>query len=134
MGRELILTSAEDGASLRLSCPDQSWGSITVEARGNGFTVTAPVYVDMAPSLPQFLSEIEVGGATPTAMTWETLEGELKLEAKRDPLGHIFLTYHLRSSDIGSDRRWSFTGRMVLELGAMPDLRKLATRFWNAAT
>ena len=134
MGRELVLTSAEDGASLRMSCPDQSWGSITVEARGNGFSVSTPVYVDMAPSLPQYLAEIEAGIPTSEALTWETLEGELKLEAKRDPLGHIFLTYHLRSSDIGSDRWWNFTGRMVLELGAMSDLHKSATRFWRAAT
>jgi len=134
VGRELVLTSAEDGSSLRMTCRDQSFGSITVEARGNGFSVNAPVYVDMAPSLPQFLAEVEAAGTTPAVLTWETLEGELKLEAKRDQLGHIYVTYHLRSSDIGSNRWWSFTGRMVLELGAMQDLHKLATRFWNAAT
>jgi hypothetical protein len=134
VGRELVLTSAEDGASLRMTCPDQSWGSITVEARGNGFLISAPVYVYMAPSLPKFLAEVEAAGATREVMTWETLEGELRFEAKRDPLGHMFITYHLRSSDIGSNRWWSFTGRIVLELGAMPELQNLATRFWNAAT
>ena len=135
MGRELVLTSAEDGAILRLSCPDESWGSVTVNAQGNDFAVSAPLYVDMAPSLPEFLEKISAspaaaGGYTP----WESLEGELRLEAERDALGHIFLVYHLRSSDIGSNRWWSFTGRLVLELGAMPDLCKSARRFWNAAT
>ncbi len=107
---------------------------MTVEARGNGFSVVAPVYVDMAPPLSQFLADVEAAGATAAPLAWETLEGELKLEAKRDLLGHIFITYYLRSPDIGSNRWWSFKGRLVLELGAMTNLRKSASRFWNAAT
>ena len=132
--RELILTSAEDGATLRLSCPDRTWGSIIAEARGTGFDVSAPVFVDMAPSLPDFFDEIAAApDATPKNASWETLEGELRLEAKRDSTGHIFIVFHLRSSDIGSHRWWSFTGRLVLELGAMDDMCKRARRFWNAA-
>jgi hypothetical protein len=134
MIRELTFTSTEDSASLHMTCPDESWGLIIVEARGNGFSVRAPVYVDMAPSLPRFLADVEAAGTTTVPLTWETLEGELKLEARRDPLGHIFLTYHLRSPDNGSNCWWSFTGRMVLELGAMSNLRKSAGRFWNAAS
>jgi hypothetical protein len=134
VSRELTFTSAEDSASIQMTCPDESWGLITVEARGNGFSVSAPVYVDMAPSLPQFLADVEAASTMPVPLTWETLEGELKLEAKRDPLGHIFITYHLRSPDFGSNRWWSFTGRLVLELGGMPNLRKSADRFWKAAT
>lgn len=80
MGREFVLTSVEDGSTLRMSCPDESWGSITVEAQGNDFKACAPVYVDMAPSLPAFLDEL----ATPPyakrdAARWETLEGELRI-------------------------------------------------------
>jgi len=132
--RELILTSAEDGATLRMSCPDTAWGSINVEARGNGFNVSAPVYVDMAPSLPEFLDEITAAPeATRKKASWETLEGEFRIDATRDSTGHIFLVYQLRSSDIGSNRWWSFTGRLVLELGQMADVRKRAGRFWNAA-
>lgn len=135
MGREFVLTSAEDGSTLRMSSPDQSWGSITVDAQGTDFKVSAPVHVDMAPSLPAFLDEL---AAPPDgkrgAAVWETLEGELRIEASRDSTGHIFLVYHLRSSDIGSNRWWSFTGRMVLELGAMADICKRVHRFWNAAT
>jgi hypothetical protein len=132
--RELILTSAEDGATLRMSCPDKSWGSIIVEAQGNGFDVSTPVFVDMAPSLPDFLDEVATDpNAIGKAASWETLEGELRVEATRDSAGHIFVVYQLRSSDIGSNRWWSFTGRLVLELGAMADLCKRARRFWNAA-
>jgi Family of unknown function (DUF6228) len=135
LGRELLLTSVEDGATLRMTCPDQSWGSITVEAAGSDFSVSAPVYVDLAPSLPDFLNE--VASAAPSSdkpLHWETIEGEFRLETRRDTVGHIFVTYHLRSPDIGSNRWWTFTGRLVLELGAMPDICKRAGRFWNAAT
>jgi hypothetical protein len=135
MGRELILTSVEDGATLCLRSPDESWESITVGAQGNDFSVSAPVYFHLAPSLPDFLDSIvEADLKKNEPLHWETLEAEFRLEACRDSVGHIFLTYHLRSPDIASNRWWSFTGRLVLELGAMPDLRKRAGRFWNAAT
>jgi hypothetical protein len=135
VGREFVLTSVEDGSTLRMSCPDQCWGSITVEAQGNGFKGSVPAYVDMAPSFPAFLDKLAAPpDAKRAAALWETLEGELRVEASRDATGHIFLVYHLRSSDIGSNRWWSFTGRMVLELGAMADICKRAHRFWNAGT
>ena len=134
MGRELLLRSVEDGATLRLSCPGESWGSITVEAQGNGYSVTSGVYVDMAPPLPRFLEELAAGTGAMGDQHWETLEGDLRFEASRDAIGHIYIVYHLRSPDIGSNRWWTFTGRMVLELGAMAEICKLARRFWNAST
>ena len=133
MARVLEFSSVEDGATLRLTCPDQSWGSITAEAAGNGFNVCVPVYVDLAPSLPTFLDEIVAAGATKTPLVWETLEAEFRLEVTRDMVGHIYLVYTLRSPDIGSNRWWSFVGRLVLELGAMPEICKSARRFWRDA-
>ena len=82
MGREFVLTSVEDGSTLRMSGPDQSWGSITVEAKGNGFKISAPVYVDMAPSMPAFPDELAAPPDTKhDATLWETLEGELRTYA-----------------------------------------------------
>lgn len=132
--RELILTSAEDGATLRMSYPDRSPNSISVEARGNGYDVSVPVSLYMAPSLPEFLNEIAAAPeASRKTASWESLEGELRLEATRDSIGHIFVAYQLRSDDIGSNRWWSFTGRLVLELGAMTDVCSRARRFWPPA-
>ena len=108
MGREFVLTSVEDGSTLRMSSPDQSWGSITVEAQGNGFKISAPVYVDMAPSIPAFLDEL---AAPPDAKRdpalWETLEGELRIEASRDSTGHTpgaFPGFHTASIEPAQDR------------------------------
>lgn len=134
MERELVLRSVEDGAILRMTCPDESWGSVTVEAQGHGYSVITPVYVDMASPLPEFLEDLGAGAGTRGPKQWETMEGELRFEASRDITGHIYLVYHLRSPDVGSKRWWTFTGRMVFELGAMPEVCKLARRFWNAAT
>jgi hypothetical protein len=133
--REFVITSREDGATLRLSRPEESWGSITAEASGSAFSVRIPVYTDLSPSLPDFF---EAFAGTPDVgrkeLSWETLEGELKFSTSLDSLGHIFLVYHLRSPDIGSNKWWSFTGRLVLEAGALSDTCKRLRRFWRTAT
>jgi hypothetical protein len=132
--RELILVSVEDGATLSMSCAEEAWGSIDVRARGPGFDVSAPVYVNLAPSLADFLDQL---AATPEAVakrgSWGTLEDDFRIDATTDSKGHVYLTYQLRSPDIGSNRWWSFRGRLVLELGGMPRVCKQARRFWNAA-
>jgi Family of unknown function (DUF6228) len=135
LAREFVITSREDGATLRLSCPEESWGSITAEASGSAFSVRIPVYTDLSPSLPDFFEALLV---TPNVgrkeFSWETIEGELKFSASLDSLGHVFLVYHLRSPDIGSNKWWSFTGRLVLEVGTLPDTCKRLRRFWRTAT
>jgi hypothetical protein len=134
MAREFVLTSAEDGATLRLSCSDDGLMSATVAASGPGYEVRVPIYLDLSPSLPDLFKELE---EPPTLgrkdLSWETLEGDFKLQASSDPQGHIYITYHLRSPDIGSNRWWSFTGRLVLELGSLPTTRKRLERFWRAS-
>ena len=134
MSDEFILVSAEDGASLRFSFDHSTPGYITVAAEGRGFRVVAPVYTYMSPPLPTFFDDLAGGDFHETASTvWESIEGELRLEASRDLLGHIFMVFYLRSPDIGSNRWWSFTGRMVLELGSMQLHCKRVREFWNVA-
>ena len=135
MASEFIITSREDGATLRLSCPEESWGSITAEASGPAFSVRIPVYTDLSPSLPDFFEAfLETPNRGRKELSWETLEGELKFSASLDSLGHVFLVYHLRSPDNGSNKWWSFTGRLVLEVGALSDTCKRLRRFWRTAT
>lgn len=132
---EVVLTSAEDGATLRMSSPERAWDSISVEARGNGYDVSASVSLYMAPPLSDFFDEIAAAPeASRKTASWESLEGELRLEATRDSTGHIYVVYQLRSDDIGSNRWWSFTGRLVLELGAMFDVCAQVRKFWPPAT
>lgn len=98
MARELTLTSAQDGAILRLALSDADRGSVVATASGVGFTVSAPVYTYMAPSLPEFLesfAETPTSGSKETS--WASLEEDLRLFARLDTLGHVFLTYELRS-------------------------------------
>ncbi len=135
LDREFIITSSEDGATLRLSAPDESWGSITAEATGAGYAVRVPVYTELSPSLVDFFEAFaESPGVGRKELAWESLEGELKFSACLDSLGHVFREYHLRSPDIGSNKWWSFTGRLVLEAGALPDTCKRLRRFWRNAT
>ena len=134
MTNELLLVSAEDGASLSFSCNNGSNYQIAVTAAGRGFSVATSVYSYSSPSLSKFFDEIaESNPSENGTFLWETLEGELRLEVTRDLLGHIFLVFYMRSPDIGSNRWWSFTGRLVLELGAMKSLCKRVHKFWNAA-
>jgi hypothetical protein len=134
MTHEFLLVSAEDGASLSFLFDRGAPDYITVTADGRGFCVQAPVYTYMSPSLPTFFDELAEGDPHKTAtVIWESLEGELRLEASRDLLGHIFMVFHVRSIDIGSNRWWSFTGRIVLELGSMQLHCKRVREFWNAA-
>src|SRR4051794_15391582 len=101
MARELILTSAEDGSTLRLAVAEGSRDSVVATATGVGFSVSAPVYTYMAPSLPDFIESL---ARTPSSganeVNWSSLEGDLNLVARLDSLGHVFLTYDLRSPDI----------------------------------
>lgn len=133
MTHELTLVSAEDAASLRLALPAGGNGSLVATASGPGFTVNAPVYTYMVSSLPAFLeSLLQTPSAGTKDLTWSTLEGELTLNARLDSLGHVFLTYTLRSPDIGSNRWWSFTGRLVLEIGTLPMACRRAHELWQA--
>jgi hypothetical protein len=135
MTRELTLTSAEDGSTLQLAVAEGTRDSVVATATGVGFSISAPVYTYMAPSLPDFMESL---AGTPSSgakeVNWSSLEGDLNLAARLDSLGHVFLTYDLRSPDIGSNRWWRFTGRLVLELGAMPQICRDARAFWQAAT
>ncbi len=134
MTRELRFVSADGGASLVLSFNGRASATTTATAQGPEFSVTAPVDFYMAPSLPTFLEGIAEDESSQTShFHWSTLESELEMEATRDMLGHIYLVFQLRSPDIGSNRWWSFTGRIVLELGSMQLLCKRAQEFWNEA-
>jgi hypothetical protein len=128
------LRSVADGSTLRFTrTGGGSEASLLVAAVGHGFDITVPAHTFMCPSLPDFLDEVSKSSATGSITPWATLEEEVRLEVTRDPLGHIFVLYKLRSPDIGSDQWWSFEGRLVLELGAMPALRDRARDFWRAA-
>lgn len=134
MTHELTLVSTEDAASLRLALPAGGNGTLLATAAGPGYTVSAPVSTYMASSLPAFMESLaQTPAAGSMELTWSTLEGELTLNARLDSLGHVFLTYTLRSPDIGSDRWWSFTGRLVLEIGALPVVCQRAHELWRAA-
>jgi Family of unknown function (DUF6228) len=127
----LTFTSREDGATLTF----KTGGSIVAVATGPGYEIAAPFSTFMCPPLTEFLERL---GRPPqtgrTELSWSTLEGELKFDAVLDVLGHVFLTYHLRSPDIGSAAWWSFTGRLVLEMGEIEQLYKRAQAIWTGAT
>lgn len=134
MSDVLEFTSAADGAKIRLSYAGEgSEESLRIVASGHGFEIAAQAYTYMCPSLPDFLDELSRTDAETPTLHWGTLEGEFRLGATRDALGHIFVTFRLRSPDIGSDKWWQFEGRLVLELGAMPALCRDARAFWRAA-
>jgi len=135
---ELELRSAADGTVLTLRRTDAAStppDAFTASAIGPGFSVAAPVYGYLSPSLPEFMRSL---GDTPKAgsrkLVWGTLEEELTLAATLDVQGHIYVEFRLRSPDIGSDRWWAFEGRLVLELGAIPKLCRCADRFWGNST
>jgi hypothetical protein len=106
-----------------------------VTATGAGFAVAAKADTYTCAPILEFFEAMRVPPTSGTrSIQWETLEGEFKLEGTLDSLGHIYITYELRSPDIGSNRWWSFTGRLVLELGSVAMYCDRAEAFWNGAT
>ena len=131
LSSEFRLTSVEDGSTLALF---RVGGGLIAEASGAGFSVRVPVYDDLKPTLGDLFRTFQ---RTPrsgeTHLHWENLEGELRFDATLDSVGHVYLTYELRSPGVGSTTWWSFTGRLVLELGSLPLLTKRLDAFLNVA-
>ena len=58
--------------------------------------------------------------------TWGSLEGELKIAARTDRLGHVYLDVTLRE---GAPEKWTLRTNLVLEAGMLEQAAKGAREF-----
>ena len=62
--------------------------------------------------------------------TWESLEGELRIERSVDTLGHVLVAVRVRSDQDISDR-WQLHAELTLDSGQLDDVARGADRLWR---
>jgi len=125
----VIRSNRDDGGELRLSPLDR----YTILAEFTGPVVNASVRVAALSSsdlLPYFDDLARHWDGWKGAKTWESLEGQMKLECTRDALGHLFLRVTLRDSLGGAE--WLAGGIIQLAAGELEQLAKSARRVFAA--
>ena len=120
-----LATSAEDEAALELAPLDSSFFLATLRSRG--VIGTARVGSFMANGLADFFAYMaEHWRGWDGIRTWGSLEGELKMTARSDRLGHVFLDVTLRE---GAPEKWTLRASLVLEAGMLDQVAKRAREF-----
>jgi hypothetical protein len=129
----ISLKSTHDGTTLEF-CEAQRSNKgeleyFTVAIEGPNVKAVARVFAYMAQSLAAYLEDLSTswpGWTKPK--TWDSLEGECHLKATSDKLGHIFLEFVLCSG--GTDRDWTVTGSLELEVGQLERAAAQAKEFF----
>jgi hypothetical protein len=116
---ELVIKSRDDSGFLRLHSPDFSGDAVeyfTAELSVRTMHAEVRVYAYRADGLPDLFEEMasEWRGWR-VAKRWESLEGELKLTATHDGLGHIALDIVLGEPY----EEWKAQGIVVLDAGSL---------------
>src|SRR3989304_9916799 len=121
----VIRSNRDDGGELRLSPLDR----YTILAEFTGPVVNSSVRVAALSSsdlLPYFDDLARHWDGWKGAKTWESLEGQMKLECTRDALGHLFLRVTLRDSLGGAE--WLAWGVLQLPGPEAPAVGEAAGR------
>jgi len=138
MLRPVIIESARDGASLRLSDPvfvkhtdDHGLEYFRVTAAGPAFSGALRVYAYMSSGLPALFEEFARNWrGFDGEKSWSSLEGEFSLRASVDKLGHTWLGFILHERDHG----WKLEGGLLLEAGQLEHIARDVRRFCDGDT
>src|ERR1035438_3351558 len=96
MEDSVSIKSAQDGTTLELF--DRRGGYFVVRLLGPNIQGTAKVYEDEPAHLKAFFDGLATNWKGWSGkMEWNSLEGELSLDASIDSTGHISLSVHIRS-------------------------------------
>ena len=134
MNPEVIIRSAQDGTVLRFSDPvasrdEEGLACFTVSLSGPLIQASARIDSFESGNLPAYFENIAAcWKGWKGEKRWENVENELELVATSDSLGHVFLSFTLRSGH--SDFAWTVSGRLLLEAGQLDAIAQEMSAFY----
>ena len=133
MTTPFVIKSSKDGLALEMSIENSD--CVIAKVSGTGLQAGAPVYTYMSQGIGQYFGDLANNWkGWQGKKEWSSLEGELKLKASCDHLGHIFLSVHLIN---GAPPIWEIQADLTLEAGQLENLATEARAFeavaFNAA-
>ena len=125
MNKAATLRSVQDGTTVTFrdaarSRYEPGVGKFVVHVRGPAIEASATVDGYMSEGLPRLFREMARSWTGwKGAKEWQSLEGELKLSAESDSLGHVTLRVSLRSGHYAYG--WRIEIGLLLEAGQLED-------------
>lgn len=112
---------------------DLEENSFTVKLISSSCSATLEIFAHMPRDrIDHFFSDLsKLTFPWADSRTWETMEGELAITAKCDPLGHIFLTADMVQR---SNPEWRMILDIETEIGALPEMVRECKRFFDSSS
>ena len=130
MGMSFSIKSSASDRELVFLSPRADHFIVKLSGVALGVEREVYAYTD-AQGLSRFFSSLAAHdrGWTDTPR-WESLEGEFSISAQCSALGHVSFSICIRDM-LGGPEEWAVSARLVTELGALPDIAKNATSFFD---
>jgi len=124
-----VIKANRDGRSLTFS--DRDGDYFKVEVAGGPVTAMKTVwgYTDTSFLVDLFSSIAADWKGWAGERNWESIEGDLKITASSDKLGHIRLEVYIRNNDQEND--WRIQTPVYLDAGSLDGVAKSVGRFFN---
>jgi hypothetical protein len=126
----LRLTSSSSDVSLELSGVEGDYFWVTVGARDHSATRRVYAHTDGQGVARLFSEAAAEWRGWRGCKSWESLEGELRLELTTDRLGHVTLAVRIRSDPGGADP-WQLDAELSLDSGQLERIAGEADRLWG---
>lgn len=125
---ELILTSSDPGSFLAFSNFNGAYFDFRIEALSLAARKSVYNYKDYGPA--EFFQRLATFECPwPGLEAWEAIEGDLKLAATCDVLGHVKLDVTL-----GNLVDWNVRCELMFDLGQLPKMARSTQLFFNEKT
>ena len=114
---------------IEFSDVEDDYFRVSVIAHDHSATRRVYAYTDGSGIARLFADAAKAWKGWHEAKTWESLEGELRIELSIDRLGHVTVAVRVRSDPGGSDR-WQLDAELGLDAGQLDGVAREATRLW----
>jgi hypothetical protein len=113
--------------------PSESIDHFWVRVTDQNLSAAAPVYAAIPPChpAPLFADMARQWAGWDGELTWESLEGEIKIRCGRDRVGHVFIRIELRSGPYPND--WLAVVQVLTEAGQLEIIARRAELFFGRA-
>ena len=129
MASQFKIKSSVNSLTFEMSAENSD--SVLAKVSGAGINAEAFVYTFMSKGIGEFFTNLSSNWkGWQGNIEWSSLEGEIKLQASCDRLGHIFLSVWLTN---GAPPIWEAHTELVLEAGQLEMLAAEALAFESVA-
>jgi hypothetical protein len=124
------IRSASSDSELMFKSHESS-SHFVVELRQRDLTAIREVYCYEGDAKPSVLFAELAAQSKPwkEPKVWESLEGELRIEAKSDSTGHVYLGVTLSKHE--GEEPWRTQSQLITEFGQLPAIAASAATFFN---